>query len=708
MESFLTNEIREFEGEKKPEAGAYLSSFIPNDTIVGDLLSLNYNNAVILVHDKLRQEVGGLPMGCFLLASRIKPKEAMDIEREDTALIFLRVIGNAPLANNAEMETYRLAAGLRATGTSEEWDSTDKTDQFTLNQLRHAGVGCSVLGTFRMKKHDESWKLAFGADISNFYSGQGMKVYKPKGDVLKQVVNYTKPTGKRHDLAGYPVHIGHVRYSSSETTRAEEIHVDVGLEPTDLLARRTALFGMSRSGKSNTIKIIASSVFKLREHHKKGGRVGQLIFDVNGEYCNTNPQDDAGCLRNIKRDKPEDVKTYGLFKHPNDPGRNLLKTNFMGNEPQNWMNQEQVINAMASLVAGKEMINAELEGAETLFVKAFVDTPLDVPSGTGKEWNKSMETRYRRAIIAYRSILVTAGFEPAQSNANIGGLFGKDLREAFEESGHAESAQILGGKSATWDDLKIALSDLQQFIKQVSNSNSSDNDKRKIVNKWADDTIKGILSLYDRSTGPQRLRSLKERHSAASTKDYSDQIADDIRDGKLVIVDGSIGSEKLIRYTSERIMGAVFRAQRHDFVEPDFDEEGKIIPPPDVVVYVEEAHNILPKKGELTDLWPRIAKEGSKFHIGMVFSTQEPSSIMSNILKNTDNWFVAHLNNKDEVRELEKYYDFGEFVNQILKVPDTGFLRMRCLSNPYIVPVQVKEFDAPKAPSSTKNSEKKQ
>lgn len=71
-------------------------------------------------------------------------------------------------------------------------------------------------------------------------------------------------------------------------------------------------------------------------------------------------------------------------------------------------------------------------------------------------------------------------------------------------------------------------------------------------------------------------------------------------------------------------------------------------------------------------------------------------------MKNTDNWFVAHLNNQDETHELKKYYDFEMFVDQILKVPDTGFLRMRCLSNPYIVPVQISKFTA-KSPENERN-----
>ncbi len=524
------------------------------------------------------------------------------------------------------------------------------------------------------------------------------------GGALSRIVNFTKPAGDPHPLSGKSVPVGRVRYCSSEiAVNAKRDNVPVTMDPTDLLARRTALFGMSRSGKSNTIKTVSAAIFMLRDHDPNLGRIGQLIFDTNGEYCNDNPQDN-GCLRNVWRETRKtaqgDVVTYGLHPHPNDLNRRLVKVNFFGETPTAWSDRESVASAMDMLLAGKAIIDESMPTEGAHYVKNFLNTAMDLPP----EWDKGTQIRYQRCVIVYRALLFGAGFAPPQNmgQANIAGLFGKNIRESLDAAGYEATAATFEKHQVEWTSLVASLKDLRKFLSSDAGMNfdklCSESSRGK---SWSDDRLVGLLSLLERPQGIARLRGLKTQHSPDVSVDYAVKIVDDLVAGRLVIMDQSTGAPDLIQRASERIMWELFNRQKETFISPArdkndelvLDENNNIKPPPDVIVYAEEAHNLLPaKNADLSSVWARIVKEGSKFHIGMVYSTQEPSSILSNILKNTDNWFVAHLNNQDEMRELRKYYDFEMFAGQILKVPDTGFVRMRCLSNPYIVPIQVDRF----------------
>ena len=451
-EGFLADIRGGWQSDRSRAAVKQLTSLIEPDRYVGDLISLEYSFANVLIHDYHKSVVGGVPHGCLLFATRITPEEPeiTDPGHERMSVILLRVTGGAPLRSDMDVEMARLEAVRRANDTGQNYDEAGHTDQFTLDLLRYAGAKCRILGTFRMYQDsplDGEWQMHFGGDLDNFYAGQGMKIYKPHGEALERVVNYRRPD----EIGSTRTQIGRIRYSAAMKGITPE-SVPVEITADDMIAQRTALFGMTRSGKSNSTKMIAATIFKLRAE-SGGQRVGQLIFDPNGEYANDNPQD-QGCLRNIQYEvacADGDVQTYGSYKHPNDPDRNITKFNFYGNqEPVTFnTNEEQVQAALEPLHQGKQIINDALANETGGYVSAFIAADI---SGGGATSSGGEYIRLRRRLFLYRAILAESGFDSPDWPANAKGLFNKDFRTLMQkEPTLAQYVSHLESGSMSWD-----------------------------------------------------------------------------------------------------------------------------------------------------------------------------------------------------------------------------------------------------------------
>ena len=196
-------------------------------------------------------------------------------------------------------------------------------------------------------------------------------------------------------------------------------------------------------------------------------------------------------------------------------------------------------------------------------------------------------------------------------------------------------------------------------------------------------------------------------HDLSSNDDYADSVVSAVRDGKLVIVDQMLGDPEMNRQAAERIARRIMDAQQRSFSQPKINNLGELVQPPPVIIYAEEAHTLLPRASEEDsgNIWARLAKEGAKFNIGMVYSTQEPSSLQRNILTNTENWFIAHLSSTDETNQIKKYKDFGDFTDSIINVSEPGYLKVRTRSRHYTLPVQMDLFRAtPPSPRAIMNS----
>ena len=247
---------------------AEFSRLIQKNQYVGEVYSISYETALVQIHDFNRREVGGIPSLSFLIATRVNPEESNDYKTEDASIILLRVMDAASLPNASEAERVRVESAQRASGEDIHWDSPELMDASTHQLLSYAGVKCKVVGTFFLAQNPDSEApdslvLKFGSDLSNYYPNRGLKVYKPNEEALGCIVNYRD--AERKDIqVNESVVVGNIRYASTNREYQGISNVEVQLLPADLLGQKTALFGMTRTGKSNTTKIILQSVFNLR------------------------------------------------------------------------------------------------------------------------------------------------------------------------------------------------------------------------------------------------------------------------------------------------------------------------------------------------------------------------------------------------------------------------------------------------------------
>ena len=186
-------------------------------------------------------------MGGFLIAAK---------QEGDEGFILLRILREAPLPNAADSSQTRQHA-IEATANEEAW--SQQLDNWTRDRISIHGVECRVLGTFFPTEEGEH---RFAEDIDNYYAVNQLMVWKPGPHTLDMIVNHRHKSNPISPTKNPPV-VGATRFAASQASTA--ITANVALYPEDMLRRRTVYLGMSRSGKSNAMKIAAEAIYRIRE-----------------------------------------------------------------------------------------------------------------------------------------------------------------------------------------------------------------------------------------------------------------------------------------------------------------------------------------------------------------------------------------------------------------------------------------------------------
>ena len=605
-----------------------------DENFVGHLYDLNYDTTNVLVNDHFKNSVSGVPHGCFLMAIYIN-----EVAGNKTEGILLRVIGTADIPQKKEIIESITDAHI----AKKESKRDIEPDAYTKVFYQWNGLSCRVLGTFFF---DSDKNLCFGTDMENFIGAHNYKVYKPQKEQLDIIINENVEIKADEPREQF----GKLRYSSSKSYDEKGKYApEVYLRTNDIIARRSAFFGMTRMGKSNTIKIIISAIEKLNKNKTQNEKIGQIVFDISGEYTFSNEQDKGSIYEKFK----DNVVRFStsLKKAQQHSDVRAVQYNFYKDETL-----EESFNLLCD----------ELSLIKTAdYFKDF--RSIDMFDESDDRELKSAKDR-KRAI--YKCILYRASFEQKP-----------DYKIKFYRFTLKNSTQDKEDKEINKPHDGITIKDACKYFENLDFNGVDDKYKQ-------DKQYQALLKVFQAKSvsGYRALMDLKHLHSLQGGNDYKKEIDTALRNGKIVLVDLSTASSQTQEKYIERLCQYIFGNSMEKFTNeetPDF-----------IQMYFEEAHNIFPKDDkDLKNIYNRLAKESAKLKIGISYSTQEVSSIAPSILKNTQNWFVSHLNNKDEIKTLEKYYDFADFSQSIIRNSDVGFARVKLFSNNFIIPVQIDKFE---------------
>jgi hypothetical protein len=198
-------------------------------------------------------------------------------------------------------------------------------------------------------------------------------------------------------------------------------------------------------------------------------------------------------------------------------------------------------------------------------------------------------------------------------------------------------------------------------------------------------------------SGKQYLEPFKAYHDPAGSSIFA-EISRHAREGKTVLVDFARADEQVRKNLSERVCGRLLSDMEKAFGEDELGEDDF------VVLYFEEAHQLFPQADrDLNNVYNRLAKEGAKFHVSMVYATQSMTTLSPDLLKNTENFFIAHLDDDREVREVTRKYAFRDVADDVQRTMSKGFVRMITQSHRFALPVQIRKFE-PRAPAPAAES----
>jgi len=472
------------------------------------------------------------------------------------------------------------------------------------------------------------------------------------------------------------------------------INYNVKLNINKLYNIHTAVLGNSGSGKSNTISHITQEILRKRENIGKG--IKTILFDVNGEYKRAFENEDSKKI-GIKFYKPGNNPEYESFVLPyylmnlEEWSAFLMATDrtqkpfwdkvlqecykfykiktSSGKRRSEFINyfRFKLFNILNYIFSRVDSDTANVTSAASAIrkIKEILVQGNFGESTAIKEFIADIDIILKHCVLSY-------GVQDSQLLSKL--KFFSDKID-YESALKTQETKLYHGNYYDYNFLKIA-SDLV-LLEENAKGNS----------RIFDNTATMIARLDYFMTNPD-CDFLKVNEEYDSEADYLDKVFNikkSIKKNQLIIVDSSEVNKEMLELLTSVISRIIF-----DYRKKLLGDERREQP---IHLILDEAHRYIKKDGEYLlkeNIFEKIAREGRKFSLYLLISSQRPSELSSTVLSQCGNYIVHRIQNEVDMNYIYSVlpYFSADYVSKIKQaIPGEALIFGNCVPMPLTVKV---------------------
>lgn len=514
------------------------------------------------------------------------------------------------------------------------------------------------------------------------------------------------------------------------------INYKISLSINKLFNIHTAVLGNSGSGKSNTIARILQEVFRKEKNHAYGAKV--ILFDSNGEYPRAFCENLNNEIHTVFYKPNVDEAKEGICKFTLpyylmnlDEWLAFLMASERTQKPF-WDNvlqecykfyrmfnskEEDDITQFANYIKWKTWrilseINNKADSDSTRMtiakgaiqkLKEICETvPKDyVSKDVVKDLNNFFETCINLCLIYY-----------GNNNNSL-----SDALPKFVKTGNDAryvTIQLIGGNNAHYESSLSSRNSDSAFVQIDETSAMKTADEKLDSGEYFDykflKTAAELILLEEEAKGNQRIREFTStlmtrldvflynsecefmRDKGSYYKDEEDYltqvfgISNGNNDNQLVTIDSSeVGTDTL------ELMTSVVSRMLFDYRKKQKGDNRRKNP---IHLVLDEAHRYIRKDTEYIlreNIFEKIAREGRKYSLYLLISSQRPSELSQTVLSQCGNYIVHRIQNEVDMNYIYSVlpYFSSDYINKIKQaVPGEALVFGNCVPMPLMIKVE--------------------